>query len=148
MADKPRFFAEAARTLKPGGRLVICAWLAAPDPKAWEVDHLLEPICREGSLPSIGTRADYDAMAAEAGFRPVGYEDISRRVRRTWTICLARFARALIVDPATRRVVIRASRKNRAFALSVPRLILAYRTGAMRYGVFTFEKVASRRRRR
>ncbi len=30
------------------------------------------------------------------------------------------------------------ARATGLFALSVPRLMLAYRTGAMRYGVFTF----------
>jgi tocopherol O-methyltransferase len=42
----------------------------------------------------------------------------------------------LAVDPAIRSQVLRS--RNRRFALSLPRLILAYRTGAMRYGVFTF----------
>ena len=37
MTDKPRFFAEAHRVLKPGGRLVVCAWLAATAPRRWEV---------------------------------------------------------------------------------------------------------------
>ena len=141
MVDKPLFFAEAARVLRPGGRLVVCAWLAAADASQWQVDHLLEPICREGRLPSMGTHAEYAAMAEEAGFRSAGYEDISRRVQRTWTLCLGRFLGALATDPATRKFVLRASRRNRAFALSVPRLILAYRTGAMRYGVFRFDRI-------
>jgi tocopherol O-methyltransferase len=40
-----------------------------------------------------------------------------------------------VIDPSMRRHILTA--RNRIFALSVPRLILAYRTGAMRYGVFT-----------
>lgn len=136
MADKPRFFAEAHRVLKPGGGLVVAAWLAAPAPTPWQVRHLLEPICREGRLPSLGSRADYEAMAEAAGFALEGYEDLSARVRRTWTICLGRFLKRLLADPATRRLARRA--RNRAFALTLPRLILAYRTGAMRYGLFTF----------
>ena len=54
-----RFFAEACRTLRPGGRLVVCAWLAGATPRPWEVRHLLEPICREGRLPGMGDEADY-----------------------------------------------------------------------------------------
>src|SRR5579862_1768054 len=48
MPDKPAFFAQAARVLKPGGRLVVCSWLAKEDARAWESRLLLEPICREG----------------------------------------------------------------------------------------------------
>lgn len=137
MADKPRFFAEAARVLKPGARLVVCAWLAADAPGKLAVDHLLEPICREGRLPGMGTRGEYAAMARAAGLRELSYEDISRQVARTWTICARRFARAMLTDAPLRALVYRSP--DRSFALSLPRLMLAYRTGAMRYGVFAFE---------
>ena len=139
MADKPRFFAEAHRVLKPGGRLVVCAWLAAPEPTPWQVRHLLEPICREGRLPSMGSRADYQAMAEASGFALQSYEDLSSCVSRTWTICLGRFVKRLLADSDTRRLARRA--RNRSFALTLPRLILAYRTGAMRYGLFTFVRL-------
>lgn len=141
MVDKPRFFAEAHRVLSPGGRLVVCAWLADTDARGWKVRHLLEPICREGRLPSMGTREDYEAMAAEAGFAIVGYEDVSSRVARTWTICARRLLKALLLDRETRRLALRA--RNRVFILSLPRLILAYRTGAMRYGIFTLSKAGA-----
>lgn len=138
MVDKPAFFAEAARALKPGGRLVVCAWLAESDASRWKVRHLLEPICHEGRLPSMGTREDYEGWALEAGFMPVFYRDVSRQVARTWTICARRFARAVLTDAAARREALAA--RNRLFALSLPRLILAYRTGAMRYGVFAWRR--------
>jgi tocopherol O-methyltransferase len=138
MVDKPRFFAEAHRVLAPGGRFVICAWLAETDAGRWKVRHLLEPICREGRLPSMGTREEYEAMAAAAGFTVTGYEDVSRRVARTWTICAWRLIKALLIDRKTRRLALGA--RNRVFVLSIPRLILAYRTGAMRYGIFTLSK--------
>lgn len=138
MVDKARFFAEAHRVLSPGGRFVICAWLAETGAGGWKVRHLLEPICREGRLPSMGTREDYEAMATAAGFTVTGYEDVSRCVARTWPICAARLLKALLTDRGTRRLALGA--RNRGAILSIPRMILAYRTGAMRYGIFTLSK--------
>lgn len=138
MQDKAGFFGEAYRVLAPGGRFVVCAWLAETGAGGWKVRHLLEPICREGRLPSMGTREEYEALAEAAGFTVIGYEDVSRRVARTWTICVGRFLKTLLVDRETRHLAARG--RNRVFMLSLPRLILAYRTGAMRYGIFTLSK--------
>ncbi|MDB5691931.1 MAG: methyltransferase, cyclopropane fatty acid synthase [Alphaproteobacteria bacterium] len=143
MVDKPRFFAEAARVLRPSGRLVVCAWLATERPTPWEVRHLLEPICREGRLPSMGSRSEYEEMAEANGFSLLGYDDISRNVRRTWVVCLRRTLGRLVADPALRRLALSRSTDNRSFLLSLPRLLLALRTGAMRYGVFVWEKKLS-----
>jgi tocopherol O-methyltransferase len=140
MVDKPRFFAEAHRVLAPGGRFVICAWLAETGASGWKVRHLLEQICREGRLPSMGTREEYEAMARAAGFTVTGYEDVSSRVARTWPICAGRLVKLLLTDGETRRLALGA--RNRNSFLGIPRLILAYRTGAMRYGIFTLAKAA------
>ncbi len=137
MSDKPLFFVEARRVLRPGSRFVVCTWLANERPSGWQVDHLLEPICREGRLPSLGTAAEYRAMAQAAGFSCLDYEDLSSSVARTWTICARRFLHALATDASIRNQVLKA--RNRRFALSLPRLIYAYRTRALRYGIFTFQ---------
>ena len=143
MSDKQRCFDEACRVVKPGGRLVVCAWLSSSNPHAWEDRHLLEPICREGQLPGMGTREEYVQFAKRAGFELLSFEDISRQVRRTWDICLMRVAKRLATDSFYRRLVTSSKTRNRSFALSLPRLMLAYRTGAMRYGVFTFARPAT-----
>ena len=140
MVDKARFFAEAARVLRPGGRLVVCAWLAGETARAWEKRYLLEPICMEGRLPSMGSRADYRELAARAGFVLAGDDDISRDVRRTWSVCLRRLAGRLVTDREIRRLVTSPATRNRSFALSLPRLVVALRTGAMRYGVLVWNK--------
>jgi tocopherol O-methyltransferase len=137
MADKPRAFGEALRVLRPGGRFGICAWLAAEDPHPWQRRHLLEPICREGRLPGMGTETDYRDLLEATGFRDIEMLDISRAVRRTWTICARRLARALATRGTARRFLLDSRARNRIFAMTLPRLILAYRTGAMRYGIFT-----------
>ena len=49
MVNKPRFFAEAHRVLAPGGRFVICAWLAETGASGWKVRHLLSRSAARGA---------------------------------------------------------------------------------------------------
>src|SRR5258708_5853774 len=48
--DKGAFFAQAQRVLRPGGRLVVTAWLACETPTPNQERWLIEPICREGRM--------------------------------------------------------------------------------------------------
>ncbi|HEX3158448.1 MAG TPA: methyltransferase domain-containing protein [Gemmatimonadaceae bacterium] len=137
MADKARCLAEAFRVLRPGGHLVVCAWLAAERPARWQVRHLLRPICHEGRLPGMGTRTDYERLLAGAGFVVQQVEDVSHRVRRTWPICIRRLAAALARDAGYRRMLMDPDFDDRVFAVTMLRLWAAYHVGAMRYGIFT-----------
>ena len=134
--DKPRFFEEVHRVLKPGGRLVLCAWLAAEAPPAWAVRHLLEPICREGRLPGLACASEYNAMMEAAGLVVERIEDWSGAVRRTWTIIARRVLVRLLTDSRYARFLLDPHHRNRIFLLTVLRLWLGYRTGALRYGLF------------
>src|SRR5690606_16746364 len=138
MADKPRFFAEAARVLRPGGRLVVCAWLEAEGASRAARRWLLEPICAEGRLPSMGTAAEYSAMIRAAGLRLIAHEDITAHVRRTWRIGTRRVL-AHLFRPASLRYLLDGGNANRIFTLTVPRIWIAYGLGVMRYGLFTAE---------
>jgi tocopherol O-methyltransferase len=140
MPDKQRFFDEAHRTLRPGGRLAVYAWLARDGARPWEERHLLEPICREGRLPGMGSEAEYRQWVTKAGFVVSGFEDLSAQVHRTWALCTARIAKKLLTHPQYRRYLLDARAKNRIFALSVPRIWIAYLTGSMRYGLLTAYK--------
>jgi tocopherol O-methyltransferase len=140
MDDGATAFAECARVLRPGGRLVACDWLSGDAPRAWERRLLLDPIRREGRLAFLCPAAEYGDLIASAGLATRSFEDLSRRVRRTWWICLRRTARELARNPAARRFVLDGANANRDFALSLVRIPLAYLAGAMRYGLFTAVK--------
>lgn len=140
MADKPAFFAHVARVLRPGGRSVICAWLSPENPTPWQVRYLLEPICREGRLPSMGSESDYRRFFADAGMRVEGFRDVSEQVKKTWPLCIARFLKGLVTESSYRRFVLRSSNQDRVFAKTLLRLWAAYETRSMRYGIFTAVK--------
>jgi tocopherol O-methyltransferase len=140
MADKLAFFAQVARVLRPGGRSVICAWLAPEQPTPWQVRYLLEPICREGRLPSMGSESDYRQLFAGAGMRVEGFRDLSEEVKRTWSVCIKRFLKGLATESSYRRFLLRSSNQDRVFARTLFRLWAAYETRSMRYGVFTAVK--------
>jgi tocopherol O-methyltransferase len=140
MPDKQRFFDEAFRTLKPGGLFAICVWLACDNPRPWEVRHLLEPICREGRLPSMGKEADYCSLAQKSGFDLVSVEDLSDRVSRTWRICATRLIKQLFTQPRYMKFLLDHTEPNRIFAVTLFRLLIAYRTRSMRYCLVTFSK--------
>ena len=140
MPDKAAFFAQAHRVLRPGGRLVVCAWLSAEAPGARVRRWLLEPICRAGRMPGMGTFADYERLACAAGFAVESAEDGSRQVAHTWPSIVRTFAAKLLRQPKFARFLFRAHARNRAFAAAIFRIHLASRSGALRYGVFTLRK--------
>ena len=140
MQDKPTFFAQARRVLKDGGQMVVCAWLAAEDSTSSHRRHLLEPICREGRLPGIGTEADYRKWFSDVNLEIENFEDLSARVRKTWSICLGRVLQNVFRHRDYTQFLFSAAARNRVFLLTMIRIWLAYILGAMRYGIFKARK--------
>ena len=99
---RERFFAEAARLLRPGGRLVLADSIPTrPDPDPWQhpLQTLSSAIVRSLlSVPraNVYTRDVYAAKLAAAGFEGVQVESIRDQVFPGWR-------RALIEDCGLRR---------------------------------------------
>lgn len=140
MADKPAFFRQAHRVLRPGGRLVVCAWLAADGPTAAERRYLLEAICREGRLAGMPTEADCRRLVERSGLTLEAFEDWSLRVRKTWSLCIRRLLVHLARHPSALAFVFDRDEPNGVFALTPFRIWLAYRSRSMRYASFVAAK--------
>jgi tocopherol O-methyltransferase len=140
MVDKPKFFAEVVRTLKPGGRFATCVWLSSEKPGAAAIRHLLEPICREGRLPSMGSESEYRAMIRDCGLELIGFEDLTAFVWKTWWLCLVRAVKGVLTQRSYRNFLLDPGNGDRLFAVTLLRILIAYRTGAMRYGLFWARK--------
>lgn len=136
VSDKRRFFSEISRVLQPGKKAAITAWLSAAKPKDWHVRHLLEPICSEGRLAGLGTASEYERMMESVGLELVEFQSLRREVQKTWSICARRVVAGILTKPAYRRFLLQRPTSNWVFLVTLWRIILAYRLGAMDYGLF------------
>ncbi len=133
--DKAAFFEKAARWLKPGGRVVICAWLAGEVEGDESATQQVYDVCEGFFCPSLGSFEDYTRWMTDAGLTVASTHEWTDRVDRTWEICMQRVERtgvrwlARILDQDTVMFLDR-----------FQTLLDAYRSGAMRYGCFVAEK--------
>jgi tocopherol O-methyltransferase len=137
MPERVEFFRRAFNVLKVGGRLVVCAWLTREDPSSVEIEWLLRPICLESRIAHLPTMAELIEAAQTAGFTIIESQDCTRSVNRTWGVVLRRLITHLIKDPRYRAYLLNRQHRNRIFALTALRIWLAYKIGAMRYGILT-----------
>jgi tocopherol O-methyltransferase len=139
MPDLKKFFSEAYRVLRPGGSLKVCAWLSKSRPKNWEYNYLLKPICTEGRL-HLGDVSEYQNLIRETGFKSEKFEDVTDRVKKTWTLCLGGCAQKFLTDPKYLKFMLKSPSQNKNFLVSLLRIRLAYETKSMNYGIFTAVK--------
>ncbi|MCH2063025.1 MAG: class I SAM-dependent methyltransferase [Roseibacillus sp.] len=138
MPDKEAFFFELHRTLLPGGRAALACWTVAPDPAGLE--HLfLRYLCLEGTLPSLGTMADYDQFAENAGLSMTARRDLTQLVEPTWGVIAQRILGTL-PKPRFLGPALGLALRRPLLVFTIPIMILAYRTGALRYTAFWLEK--------
>ena len=136
MCDPPKFAHEVARVLRPGGRFVMCAWVASEKAGDLQIRHLLEPICREGRLAHLSTAREYVDLLEGAGLTIASFRDLSSKVRRTWSIALRRTLARIASQPSYLRFLLHSRSSHRIFLLTMLRMALAYQAGAIRYCLF------------
>lgn len=127
--DKPAFFSRAARWLKPGGKVAICAWLSGHDEQAALTQKLVYEVCEGFYCPSLGTAADYQSWMTNAGLRMVRTELWTDRVWRTWEICRDRVRRT-----GVRHLARLLGKDHLLFIDRFDAILEAYKTHSMEYG--------------
>lgn len=139
MPDKPRFFQELHRTLKPGGKAGLACWIANPNASSFE-SFLLRKICAKGRLAGIGTIAQYEAFATDAGLKVLGQQEVTKHVERTWRIIARRALAGLFTNGKFLRFALRRAFHDPFSVFALPQLLVAYRSHALRYHFLWVEK--------
>jgi len=138
--DKSQYFHQAYRVLKPQGNITFCAWMANESAGAWEKKHLLTPICNEGRLPSLLTESNYLKTLQDCGFEITYVEDLTHKVKKTWTLVLVEMLKYLFTSPVKFLGLLKNLPKNRDFFWTPLRMRWAYETGALRYVLVSAKK--------
>jgi len=136
--DKPEFFRNVARWLKPGGRVAICAWLAGDGLEDAGRAQLVYDVCEGFVCPSLGSFDDYRGWMEEAGLQVETTRDWTDQVAQTWAICRDRVARSKV-----RWLARWVDQETVLFLDRFDTILEAYRTHAMRYGCLVATKPCS-----
>ncbi len=137
MPDRMSFARQARRALRPGGRMVICTWLAAESMSAWSQRHLLEPIAREGRQAALVTARELGNLLNAAGFANVQIEDVTLQVKKTWSVVIRRMLLRMLTRPRYWQFLLNSSASDRIFAVTACRILAAYQMGCMQFALFT-----------
>ena len=140
MTDRRAALLEAVRILKPGGRLVMTDWVASINPGRWQVKRLLEPICRGGRLTGLSTLEENRELFEEVMLQEVEFADVTESVTKTWHEIAGRLTGKVASDACYRRLMWQSLFKDRDLVFAIPRIMLAYAVGCLRYGWLVAEK--------
>ena len=75
LPDKSLALDRIAELLRPGGRLVVTAWLQREDTAPLEEEFFLRVMNRCVGLSHLATLSEYAALADKKGFRKIRFED-------------------------------------------------------------------------
>jgi len=126
-ANKSRYFLNVARTIRPGGKLLLAAWTGSMDhPRPRQV-------ARTFLCPELWSAEKYQSAIEFAGLQTLRCEDITKKVVRTWEICQQRARSAAAVV----KLLPRAARE---FVQGIDIILNAYDAGELTYTLLVAEK--------
>jgi len=136
LSDRAEFFRRCAALLAPGGRMAITDWWKAEGLSGADTARYIEPL-EAGMLVDLPTLSEYTAHIAAAGLRLAWYEDISRRVSKTWELSMN-----LVSKPAVWGFALRNGRALVDFLQSFQAMRAGFRSGTFIYPALVLEKPA------
>jgi cyclopropane fatty-acyl-phospholipid synthase-like methyltransferase len=98
-ADKAAFYREAARVLRPGGRLVLAEYMLTGEPKGESARRIVSEWLEGWAMQNLATSAELREYACAAGFQASHFQDatatVVRSLRRLYLIAALTYPLAL-----------------------------------------------------
>ena len=139
--DKRAFYREAARILRPSGRLVVAEYMLLGEPTDERGRQIVREWLDGWAMPDLASPAQHRAFALGAGLDDVVVEDATRRVapslRRLYRIAASTYPLALLA-----RLLRMRSAVQHGNVIASLRQYQALRRGHWVYGVLSATKPA------
>lgn len=140
--DKASFYREAARLLRPGGRLVVAEYMRAVRPLSELGERMVREWLDGWAIPDLDTPDEHVAYATACGLATVTLENFTPRarpsLRRLYRIAVASYPFAL-----TARVLRMRSATQHGNVIAALRQYQALEDGLWLYGVLSATKSLS-----
>jgi tocopherol O-methyltransferase len=133
--DIGKFFASAAKLLKPNGTVAVIDWFKKPNLNPTEYKQQIIPI-EKGMLVELGTMPEYEAWMKSSGLKIMKSEVLNKNCSKTWDLGL---------DIIRNKSVWKLAAKNGAMFVRFLRAFRAMRAGFASgnfvYGLVVAQKV-------
>jgi tocopherol O-methyltransferase len=132
--DRPRFFAHAARLLKPGGTFALTDWFKKAGLSAAQTRKCIEPIER-GMFVELETMDDYQSHLVASGLEIVHRQELTRQCAKTWDLGLE-----IIRDKSLWRLAARQGKDFLTYLRAYRVVRAGFRSGNFVYGLLIARK--------
>jgi tocopherol O-methyltransferase len=132
--DRPSFFANAARFLKPGGVFALTDWFKNAGLSPAQERKFIEPIER-GMFIELETIDDYESHLIASGLEIVHRQDLTRQCAKSWDLALD-----VIRDKSFWKLAAKMGKDFVANLRAFRAMRAGYSSGNFVYGLFTARK--------
>ncbi|MFI0897422.1 methyltransferase domain-containing protein [Streptomyces sp. NPDC020983] len=134
LSDRPAFFAEALRLLRPGGVLAVATWAVRDGELAADERDLVRQILQHQVMPHFSSLEEHERLARAAGFADVATVDWSKAVANSWDPSFAQIARYDKGRAEMRRLARERGVDVLGFFHAGPLMTKGFETGVITYG--------------
>src|SRR6266404_8016576 len=133
--DRQKFFASAARLLKPGGIIALTDWFKKPNLPRAELRKYIHPI-EQGMFVRLEEIGHYEEFLRSNGMEILRREELTSRCARTWDICLE-----IIGDTAFWSLAAKQGKNFVRYLNSFRAMRAGFSSGAFVYGLLVARKL-------